>query len=503
VLRRNKGSLYVALDYGNSGGGHGHPDRLNLLLSDGDVRWFDDPGTGSYVDPSLHWYRSTLAHTAPLVDGRSQPAVDGRLLAFESRSEAGWISATAPLADDLNVHRSVVVLDDYLVDVVEWDGDREHDIALPWHGVEIVNESDEPLARASRPIAGGETSDDGFGFLSDTALVHTTSAAQRIRGRVGGRELRGWVCAHSASTWWSARAPDVPNKSGAVPLLLARTNAQSGRYVSVWSWCDAIATAASDETGLSVELRDGGCDKHSWGLSGWCIERERAHDNPKRLVLLGGVRDAADELAVSRQPSAISELEPASLPAEFTLQETHYRRSEESWNEAGRPSATVIVDTIDRNTLRITVVVSNVHQRFVPIDADNPLDNEPAAINGDGVQLYVVAGEHKGGWLLVPRDGSSDVGVRTIEGWDKALSVNAAWLPTDTGYAVVAEVPLPERTTEVALDVIVNETTPERERRRGQLVLSGARGEFVYLRGDRHDVARLLRFTIDEDNSSS
>ena len=73
VLRRDSGSLYVALDYGHSGGGHGHPDRLNLLLADGDVRWFDDPGTGSYVDPSLHWYRSTLAHTAPLVDGRSQP----------------------------------------------------------------------------------------------------------------------------------------------------------------------------------------------------------------------------------------------------------------------------------------------------------------------------------------------------------------------------------------------------------------------------------------------
>ena len=58
----------MGLDYGRSGGGHGHPDRLNLLLSDGDVRWFDDPGTGSYVEESLHWYRSTLAHTAPLVD---------------------------------------------------------------------------------------------------------------------------------------------------------------------------------------------------------------------------------------------------------------------------------------------------------------------------------------------------------------------------------------------------------------------------------------------------
>ena len=46
----------------------------------------------------------------------------------------------------------------------------------------------------------------------------------------------------------------------------------------------------------------------------------------------------------------------------------------------------------------------------------------------------------------------------------------------------------------LGLDVLVNETAPDRERRRGQLVLSGARGEFVYLRGDRHDPARMLWF---------
>jgi hypothetical protein len=50
--------------------------------------------------------------------------------------------------------------------------------------------------------------------------------------------------------------------------------------------------------------------------------------------------------------------------------------------------------------------------------------------------------------------------------------------------------------SEIGLDVIVNETVSGRARRRGQLVLSGAAGEFVYLRGDRHDPGRLLRFTL-------
>jgi hypothetical protein len=48
----------------------------------------------------------------------------------------------------------------------------------------------------------------------------------------------------------------------------------------------------------------------------------------------------------------------------------------------------------------------------------------------------------------------------------------------------------------VSIDVLVNDAAPGRERRRGQLVLSGAQGEFVYLRGDRHDGARLLPFMI-------
>jgi hypothetical protein len=35
-----------------------------------------------------------------------------------------------------------------------------------------------------------------------------------------------------------------------------------------------------------------------------------------------------------------------------------------------------------------------------------------------------------------------------------------------------------------------------RRRRRGQLVLGGAPGEFVYLRGDREERDRLVRFTV-------
>jgi hypothetical protein len=134
----------------------------------------------------------------------------------------------------------------------------------------------------------------------------------------------------------------------------------------------------------------------------------------------------------------------------------------------------------------------------VPIATVNGLDNEPAAINGDGVQLYAIAGEHRGAWLLLPRADSSEVDQRPIDGWPGDLRVRATWQAVTDGWELLAAVELPGDTREVALDVLVNETAPGRSRRRGQLVLSGAHGEFVYLRGDRHDAARLLRFTLSD-----
>jgi len=182
ILRRDGGRSFVALDYGRSGGGHGHPDRLNLLLSDGDARWFDDPGTGSYVDESLHWYRSTLAHTAPLVDGRSQARVDGELVAFEDVGAAGWISARAELAPGCRLQRSVVVVDDYLVDRIEWESDAEHEIALPLHGVQVFGATGAPLRGEPAPIVGGDGREDGFAFLADTARLEPASSVVRLGG---------------------------------------------------------------------------------------------------------------------------------------------------------------------------------------------------------------------------------------------------------------------------------------------------------------------------------
>jgi hypothetical protein len=89
ILRQ--GNRYASLECGTPGGGHGHPDRLHLSLQAGGVYWLPDFGTGSYVNRDLFWYRSTLAHNAPLVDGQSQQFLDAACEMFDVQGQWGWV----------------------------------------------------------------------------------------------------------------------------------------------------------------------------------------------------------------------------------------------------------------------------------------------------------------------------------------------------------------------------------------------------------------------------
>ncbi|MFL5605515.1 MAG: heparinase II/III family protein [Gemmatimonadaceae bacterium] len=495
ILRRGAGALYVGLDYGHSGGGHGHPDRLNLLLADGGTRWFDDPGTGSYVDPSLHWYRSTLAHTAPLVDGRSQERVHGRLVAFDDAGAAGWVSAVAELLPGLSVSRTVVVLEDYLVDLLQWESDEPHELALPLHGVDMVDDDGTPLPRQASPIEGGEGSEDGFSFLRDGARIAEAPPVARLVGRAGDQRLTGWMATAKGTSWWSASAPDVPNRPGLVPLLLARHSSRSGSFVSAWSWRDALTGIEIRTDTIVVHRRDGGLDLHSAAPRGWRITQERSGSTAAVNIVLGGLVESRSGDDRSRERRG-STRPTHTLPYAATLGEPHYRRSEQSWSEAGEPRADVRIATNAARLLLIDVDVAPSHRLFVAADADNPLDNEPAGINGDGLQLYVQAGGRSGAWLLVPVSGSDAVTLHPVAGWSSDLTITAQWREIPSGWSLSARIELPPGSTEVDLDLIVNEIAPGRARRRGQLVLSGADGEFVYLRGDRHDRGRLLHFIV-------
>ncbi len=538
VFRRDEGRTYVALDYGQSGGGHGHPDRLNLLFATGAHRWLDDLGTGSYVDPSLFWYRSTLAHNAPMVDGHSQWRVDGMLEAFDGDGEAAWVCAGAFLWPDVVAQRSVVVMPGYFIDRVRWRAGHDAVLALPIHCDAELSGAIKPTRARFEPAAGGE--DVGRFVSTERAYKAAADAQVQLTARSpDGATVRAFTWCGPRTVWYTLSGPGQPPSEQRRFHLIETAPAPGGSIATVWAWSDEVASVEWDGESIVVRRRSGEQHVHTPEDEGWNIEITA--NGHTRRVALRGVEPPDDTIEVIEEPTAEIQSEdpgagaavaavtseerapgyngllllPGKLQAAwwsdappdermryavYHLGEPTYRRSEDSWEEAGRPAARIALAVAPRRLI-VDVQVATPDPRFVPADAVNPYDNEPPDINGDGVQLYVRTAEDAGAWVLVPETAgrAGTVRARPIDGWGSLKLARAAWRRTREGYELRAEVavrqPL-EVGSELALDVLVNEIGPDRERRRGQLILSGPDGEFVYLRGDRHDPARLLQFSI-------
>jgi hypothetical protein len=247
----------------------------------------------------------------------------------------------------------------------------------------------------------------------------------------------------------------------------------------------------------TVERRDGSHDRLRQTLSGFHIARV-ARGETRQIALGGFVGLRRPALHVEAEPMLWAEL-TAGRPLVFELGANEYRRSEEEWEDADRPAARVAL-ALAPNELAIEIAVKKTGElTFVPRDSINRYDNEPPDINGDGVQLYVADERGASAWVLVPETGhSTDVRARPIEGWATTRDIRAEWRRTTDGYSMRVRVDISAGAERhgLGLGVVVNEKPAGRERRRGQLVLGGSPGEFIYLRGDREDIDRLPRFRI-------
>ena len=503
VFRRDAGETYVALDWGQSGGGHGHPDRLNILFMQGKTRWLDDLGTGSYVDRSLHWYRSTLAHNAPVFDGRSQDRVDGYLLAHDERGGVGWTyAAVDDVVPGVRVTRAVIVTPDYFVDELRWSADHHATLFLPIH---FDGKAEGESTKKATALVGAGGVEDGFDFLplgSHVPLRDRTHA--EIVASRDGRTARLFLSAPGAASLTRFDAPGQP-ASETRPMYVLHADGTGGVVRSVYAWSPRVDSVRFDGDQIDITL---GHERHiHWQTDAhWQIELSAGHAK-SGIELTGWVRGDVPDVVVGVEE--IVELLPVTArrlhrgtPAVFELGENNYARSDETWDEAGRPHARATLD-VERDELLIGVRMFAHDLVLVPANALNPFDNEPADINGHGVQLYLRTVDESGAWMIVPEADASRARVRPIAGWGALPLGGVTCARADDGFSLQIRVALPALAASgkhdeypFMLDLIVNETVPGRDRRRGQLVLSGARGEFIYLKGDRHDASRMQLFSV-------
>jgi len=467
VFRRDQGRTYVSLDYGDCGGPHGHPDRLNLTVHAGGIPWLVDFGTGSYLSTSLGWYRSTFAHNAPALDGTAQLPGDGLLVGFDERGEFGWVCGQLPDSvafQGAALQRTVVVAPGYVLDVVQMIssvGDRT--LMLPWHG----------LGRAA----------------ADELGVTFSRPEGELRLLLGGRQPFR-VEMH--------RAPGPPGHEPQeleFPLLIAEgENVTLAACLDLGAGVEEIDCA---EGQFVVRLAQGAPHVHGATDEGWQIDLGRGDP-----VTLAGLRDLPEEAptpiesprepvawvpGVDAAPALDGTLAGFALDAPLVLdREDQFRRTEEPWPGAQEFSATAFVNAAG-STLFMAVAVTAPEPHFRPADAPDPeLDNENPDINGDGLQIYVDAAGFFG-WLVVPDTETPRLRVSPVRATDAEATMvtQAAWAPTERGYIATLAIEMPVEVRTFGFDLYVNRGRKGRERRVGQLVWSGARGARLYLAGDR------------------
>lgn len=548
VLRRDAGRIYVALEGGHTGGGHGHPDRLALTLQDGIRRVLQDPGTGSYVDRALHWYRSTLAHNAPLVNGCSQTRVPAQLDAFDARTGVAWLRVRASgVAPGVSMQRTVVLLDEHVVDYLVWEAEADVTVDLPIHAGRDW-QVDDTGWRARDPGGAGGL-EDGFDFLQHTESISLEAGELALLRCNVASDVTASYAMDTAGELWRATAPGPPGMP-VRHMSWLRARASSGAMVGVWSLRDSVRSvklptsieeasdsmsgSASDSARdsardsasdsayrpyprallpLTVEMENGTTAVHHAAPNVWHIAL--AAGSARSSIDLEGLRAPLSQtytthattpgathsapLAATGDPRHATHSEsvfalPPGHRLRFELGQAHYRGSEDSWQQAGRPTAQVELETVG-SALAFEVLAHTGSVVVPDAGAQNLLDNERADVNADGVQLYIGpedASSWTGAWLIVPAGGEARV-TPLVAG---TPSLAATWQRSSAGWSMSIRLPmhtLPSGPhTPFRFDLIVNERPPHRARRRGQLVLSGSRGEFVYLRGDRHDPRRAL-----------
>jgi len=455
IFRQDEGKTYVSVDYGEPGGGHGHPDRLNLTAVLKSVPWLLDFGTGSYVAPSLAWYRTTLAHNAPLIDGVSQAPAHGQCVAFDERGEYGWVCAVLPpdtAFDAAALQRTVVVAPRYVLDIVQLRSETgERTLALPWHGLGRLH-ADEQGLLFTRP--------EGSLRIHLTARQPFQVLVQRAAG-----------------------PPSPTGDTGDLEYAVAIGNGEAVTLVACLDPEGVVTEVECVEDDFLVRFADGSLHLHRATDLGWLIEPDHGD-----AIELEGLRDLPEQA-----PPAHEEPEPpfvlsAGAPLELNRAD-QFRRAEDPYPgpEAFAARATLVCAD---ETIHVTVNVVAPQPWFRAGDAVNPeWENENPDIHSDGLQVYVEFAGYFFGWLIVPdADDERRLRVAAVQGTDgdPAMISAGSWQLTATGYQVRFDIEFPEAVKgELGFDLYVNRGAEARERRTGQLVWSGARNSRLYLAGDR------------------
>ena len=168
ILRASshENAVAVFLDYGPHGGGHGHPDKLNITLFANGREWFLDPGRLTYsVAEHKTWSKTTTAHNTVTLAGQSQHPATGWLLYFQTAANFSACAAECDTAyTGATLRRHLFLASRFLVDLFEVESVRPRQIDWLAHVADVALSSADPRDEGQAAAPGN---DDGYQHLKD------------------------------------------------------------------------------------------------------------------------------------------------------------------------------------------------------------------------------------------------------------------------------------------------------------------------------------------------
>lgn len=265
VLRTGTGAAAscVFLDFGPHGGGHGHFDKLSLLLYANGREWLLDPGRLSYSHKEYGtWVKTTAAHNTVAIGGRSQAPGTGRLVFLQQADgHAAAVVECDSAYPATTLRRHVLLAPAYCVDIFDVTTDRTAQIDLFAHAVARTVEPARPgLPPATAAALGDE---DGYQHLAG-GEVRTIAGDSAWDFVDGPRRLRVWLPGVPGADERIFTCRGIGHDvSQATPTLVRRRLAKQTRFVAVYdlsgdgTGVTGAASLPGDRPAVTVETRDG------------------------------------------------------------------------------------------------------------------------------------------------------------------------------------------------------------------------------------------------------
>lgn len=223
---------YLLLKSGPHGGGHGHPDKLAIMLALNNHRLSPDLGTPGYgIGLNDTWYRQTISHNTVLLNQTSQPPACGRIRSFQAPedgpfgvvdADVHWSDTNGPY-DGAYLRRVILVGQGYFLDLFLIRRKTIGDVDWVYHNRgELMLESVMSRAHGNSGYAHLEDVQEGASHDA-TTCIFTGDGWGLVLAFAGG----------GATGIISAQGPDNP-ASETMPLVILRRRAQQTCFATVF-----------------------------------------------------------------------------------------------------------------------------------------------------------------------------------------------------------------------------------------------------------------------------